>query len=829
MIRFCDREACCVLERELNRSQMLIYFLNGHLNDPVCVLDDKGKYCGHITYRGLLENENIQDAIISTKVVLGDGIWEEARKYFAMHRAKTGAGYEMLPIIDEDQNLISFAYEDSDADRELRMLRELQEKEGALQFTDIYPDYQCVEIQEFNELAYFFARYLSALGILVRVHGELWNYFYESEEEQILDYKCMKIYAEGIWQKTENWLENLLRSVSVEFECIDRTYEENIKSGIIKNADGDREDLVRYLKKSDQIVILGTDNEAQDAYDYFKKNGIEVCCFAEEISEKTGRNLFCRPVLLFEEVMEKYHQAILVDVHEKGSAWGMGKTDFYDCLGYKRNKSFFLLRDYLEVPKAGLKNLLTGQKIVLTGDVFLCEKLEDYFRRNQIVPGNQISYLILQEEESPSQQTNMKTADICELKGDEVCLLVFPEYISGDLWKKSKEREQRAINNLKLHGILNYTNYFSFAEAFIYIENEVKNKYRFQSLRPKKIVIGSHNAYSGNTLIRGLLDEHREILMMSDYNYLSDDLFWVCVSMSARSTEEIPFLFFQWYSLNWKKETLKEIDAFIEKTCQMLEGKSNVTSQELFVIFHEAYSYMYKEEKEDHKILYWEPHFSRRELVDDFVLWLGAEQVSCDILQFVRNMHTKTGSHLRGILNTSGNTVNALICRIVTGVHDDVEKKDYPDSKRIVVRFEDMKCRPKEETEKLCKEWDISWSKSLMHTSIHGETLAYGTGEKEIKDFDLKPVYNLYEEYFSETDRLKIALICMPWQKKHGYPYVDVFTFSRRELQEIFLKEFYFMQRMSFHDKMGKTGFNIKFQDYIRKKLQRVRMLAANN
>lgn len=830
MIRFCDKEACCVLERELNRQQMLIYFMNDHREDSVCVLDDDGKYCGHITYEGLLKNENVQDAVIRTKVVLDDGVWEGAREYFAVRRTEMGIEWELLPVVDKNQNLIGFAYEDLDADRELRMLRELQEKKGALQFADIYPDFQCVEINEFNELAYFFARYLSAQGILVRVRGDMWNGFIESEEAQILDYKRMQIYAEGIWQKTENWLENLLRSVSVEFECIDHIYEANIKSGIIKNADGSSEELICCLKDSDQIVILGTDNAAQDAYDYFRKMEINVCCFAEEILDKAGHLLFGKPIFLLAEAIEKYRQAVFVDVHEKGSAWGMGKTDYFDCLGYKRNQKFFLLRDYMEVPKNGLKNALSGQKIVLTGDILLCEKVADYLEKNQIVVPDETRYFSFPWEEGGNQEISIKKADAGELDADAVYLLVFPEYVSKDLREKSEEKQKRAISWLKAHGIFNYTNYFVYMDAFIYMEKDVEKKYRSDFLSCKKIVLGSHNSYSGNIFIRGLLDDHPEIMIMTGYHYLSNELFWLCVSFSIRNGEEIPALFLQWYRMNWKEDQLENADKFMERLCQLLKNKERVTSQELFVIFHEAYLYMYGREAAggSDMLIYWEPHYFRRDLVEYCVEWLGAKEVACDIIHVVRNMFMRNGSNVKSIINIKDHPLKGFICYAATGERmDRVEKKEYPNSKRIVVRFEDIKCRPREELGKLCQEWDLTWSESLMHTSFHGETWAYGNGEKEIKDFDLSPVYHTYDEYFSESDRLKIALISMPWQKKYGYPYVDVSVFSRRELQEIFLKEFRFMKRVPFRDERKKTLHFVEFQEYVRKKLQRVRMLTA--
>ncbi len=96
---------------------------------------------------------------------------------------------------------------------------------------------------------------------------------------ELPDYQCMDIYAEGTWQKPERWRENLLRSVSVEFKCIDKIYEENIRRGLIKDADSDCRILIEKVKKAENVAALGTDMEAQDAYNFLLKNGVEAACF----------------------------------------------------------------------------------------------------------------------------------------------------------------------------------------------------------------------------------------------------------------------------------------------------------------------------------------------------------------------------------------------------------------------------------------------------------------------------------------------------------------------------------------------------------------------
>ena len=80
----------------------------------------------------------------------------------------------------------------------------------------------------------------------------------------------------------------------------------------------------------------------------------------------------------------------------------------------------------------------------------------------------------------------------------------------------------------------------------------------------------------------------------------------------------------------------------------------------------------------------------------------------------------------------------------------------------------------------------VSFDEILMETTYLGKKAYYG----DITGFDVRPAYNLYEEYFSIFDRMRIAMASGSYQKKYGYPYVSCLEFSRRELQEMFLKDF---------------------------------------
>lgn len=252
-------------------------------------------YVGIITYDSFHNSINFDSAIRREYIVWGIDMWQNARKYFGYYREVNSAC--LLPVFDQEGQLFCFAYEDSAADREIRMLRELQNISGGLQFSDVYPEYKGVKIYEFNELAYFFAQYLENQGVIVEVFGVMWRDIFSGNKCQMPNYECLSIYAEGVNGKESDWKENIIRSVSVEFECIDRIYESNISSGIIKDANGDFSWFVEQLRHENEIVIIGTGIFSLNVYDMLFSYGIDIFCFVMEDENEQKYRLLGKRVL----------------------------------------------------------------------------------------------------------------------------------------------------------------------------------------------------------------------------------------------------------------------------------------------------------------------------------------------------------------------------------------------------------------------------------------------------------------------------------------------------------------------------------------------------
>lgn len=193
------------------------------------------RFCGKKQW----ESDRLEVTILDGKVIIDENLWQNQRKYFrrkemAAHRPSVIA---MLPIVDDAGDIACLGWQDDEANRELRMLNELEKSATALQFQDIFPNVREVLIFGCNELAYYFAKYLEKQQIGVSVTGKFWDFFgYRSVGDIDLDDgEKMVIYAERIPGRTGDLYQRLIRSASSGFECIDLIYEANVKDKRIKN------------------------------------------------------------------------------------------------------------------------------------------------------------------------------------------------------------------------------------------------------------------------------------------------------------------------------------------------------------------------------------------------------------------------------------------------------------------------------------------------------------------------------------------------------------------------------------------------------------------
>lgn len=748
----------------------------------------------------LLNTQQLEKANKISPIRLDKNVWEKGRFFFKYNKEK----FSVLPISNSKGEIICYAYQDEEANRELRMIQELQNNDGCIKFSDVFPGYRCVTILECNELAYYCAEYLIKQGIKVNVLGDYWEFLELANSCEELRSVDLYIYAEGIRPKKE-WYHNFLTSVSVEFECIDKIYEENLLYSKINDTDKTCYELLSMLRNEKNILIMGDDIASQDTYDFLLSEGIEIYGFLLEKEERRKR-LFGKPIIYFDEGFEKIINPILIQCVDTNSALGSEIIDRYDYYGYKRNDNLFIIKDYIKIPDSNLVNVLDNKKVVLLGDNRLCEILKEYLIQRSRIQARYLNIL-----------------DDSMIKSDEIVLIVCPIMY----YNARPHYHEEIFKQMNLSKYEDYTTYFSRHEAFI-VMDVARFKYPSTDLRPKGILLGKNKGLSGNVFVRGILDGHPNILLVK--RDFSSNIFWYCIRLSGIKAENIILEFWKLYEEENDEEVIKkdfpQKNKFIEKANKLIEKRKQYTAQEIFVLLHISHAAMWNEEKEtdlSKVVIYWEPHIGAafpesREIVSYFAKWLESDEIEGNSMILCRNAIIRGGSHVArfGITRKNRDSIN----RFQLALFSEVEKSNlqYKYWNEFSMRFEDIKLNPKGELEKLCQIIGIPWNDTLLRTTDHEKTDSiFG-----VTGFDLGPVYNVRDDFLSAFDRMKIALGSAELQNMYGYPSVNIMNFSRRELQEMFLKLLRVQSEIHFKNVEEYADYLLKIQQAVRENLWRI-------
>ena len=807
MIRFLDVRTEYIEYDRLNEKELSSYFLDGNQEVVVCVTRD-GRYMGIITHDSLQKKGSVSKSIEEECLVMDETVWQKGRAYFS----KAGAA-PLLPVVDSDRQLLCLAWQDMEANRELRMLRELEECEGAITFQDLNPGCTGVMIYGCNELAWYFLKYLSKMDIEVNVSGRVWEILGIQPGHGGLSSSKYEIWAEGVHQKSGLWEEERLRSASVEFECVDKVYEANIKAEKIMDAECGGQAFLGKLGKEKQIVIRGTGTKAQDAYNWLMSNGIDICAFQSGKVGEKRKTLFGRPIMDKEEIGRRFKEAFIIECSSKHSAWGFGDVDLYDYEGYERNKRYLLLRDYVEVPENNLNYILAGKNVILTGDVRMCSRVCKWLEQHGTEIGEVRYWDILKENDGETEKLHIPMIEKWKRTEDSVCLLIVPQYSSRFyVLKETVDKYCKYVEALIRKGISDYSDYFSDIVKSIHLEIRTE-KYRRKELTPAGVLIGAIPAFGGNILFKQSLAGHPQIITIEEYNFFVADIYSICIRLAEYKAEDILSEFKLLCKNEIGEAAVKEAFLDYEIFCQKLESliklSNYFTSQELFVMFHLAYDAMYGRDitNVECMIIYWEPHCWEHGIKREFAYWLDSAKIKGYIVSTMRNGYVRAGSRMKLMIET----VWACRMECLYGNWYITSKKICEGWKECEIRFEDLKCNPREILKSLCNWMGILFDEILMETTLHGSKAFYG----DITGFDIKPAYNLYEEFFSCFDRMRICMLDISYQKKYNYPYLNCLDFSRRELQEFFLKEFRWEKSFGVTD--GKDEKRIfALQNYVR-------------
>lgn len=759
-------------------------------------------------FEGSIESwEPIDVAVFPDSIQFGENVWEDGKVYFKNYLSHDVSDVVMLSVKDEKFETVCFAFMDDEANRELRMLKELEMCDHALQMKDIFPEIEETVIVGCNELAYYFAKYLEKQHIKVVVTGKYWEWFgYQCGINVNLDGpNRMVVFAEG-HELRGGLYNNVIKSVSSEFECIDKIYEANVQAGKIKDTEGELSSVLDKLRGK-KVVILGIDEKSQDVYDFLYNHGIDIYCFAKQEVLNADETLLAKKILEIRDVVCQEKDVAFIDCHSKNSAMGNRNVELFDYYGYVRNRHFFFINDYTDIPFSNLIHILKNKCVRVAGEETLCHILSEYLE---------------DVEQGEVDVRYIKLSQYTDIKERNMLFIVYPWYgvehieCNPKLWAFREELLQ--MQNIS------YSTYFSRTAALAIIDqyiNRQKEKYSIKQLIPKGILLGRIVAVSGNIFLRSILDGHPNILKWG-HNRMNKNLFLYCIRLAKEKAENIIKSFKNMFLEELITNADSEIprwDIFEQSVKRLLSLKDSFSSQELFVIFHIAYAeMMYGEKITDvsSKIIYWEPHQLPRNEFVYLAQWLEDEKINGQTICMHRDHIVWMGSNYKFYPE---NSPSLEVIRSLA-IHNLVETEEkYQTWEEFHVRFEDIKLHPEQELMKICDRLGIHWSDTFLQSTNEGKTWFYD----EVKDFDLRPVFNNYEKYLSTFDRFRISLIARPYQKKYGYAYENSMKFSRSVLQEMFLKPFRFQEGLNFDSRKERIEYYWNALEIIRWELWEVR------
>ena len=732
-------------------------------------------------------------------ILFNKDIWEQGKRFFAVHRNE-----KSVPVIDAAGNVVCFAWQDEVANQELRMLNEIMEEHGALQFEELYSKYSGVMIQGCNELAAQLCEYLRKRKIAVILTGKYWDYL--EIDTEIIDksyHNLLVIYAEGTWEHFNVPCMDATRTSSVEFDCIYQLYMENVRAGKICNAKRSLEQFIQLLKGRNVFLLGEADYETEDAFDLFMHYGVEIKGFLRNEKDYDGMQWLGKEILTPDEIRGMSDLA-LVDCTHKDSVLGLGKVDHYAYQGYKRDESFFFLKDYMDIPDSKLTCVLQDKTVVLIGDELLCHKLRRFF----IKTGKRESCIVDYEKFN---------GEISE-REEVIGIIAVLEYVGAG---NAKEQWWWNFHNckrqLKEKNILNYTGYYSRFESYVGLEGGERKVMPFPLIN-RGVILGCINAFSGNIFIRECLDNHPNILSLG-YDMFEHNLFSYCIRLEETGIERLIPAFWKLVRKEMGEEsrTLFFDRNMFDKTCMEYLDKMDhdPTSQELFVIFYAAYTRMRNNKINDisEYYMYWEPHEIDRGRMQVFAKWFAYQNINGFLMYGVRNSIAQRGSCLNYMNRTPLSIeTNRELVRLLCEPWEEyrIAVKGW---KGIEVRFEELKLNPRYIWGDFCDTLGIPWSDTLLETTKWGQD--YNNEEGFAKGYDVTPVYKIYSEYISALDQLRIQICNADFQKKYGYPYVNCLTFTRRELQELFRKEFKIEERVRFINPKDRLNYYINKIEWI--------------
>lgn len=156
---------------DLDRSQLMVFFLNGHREDIIVLQDKNGEYTGCISYGSLLFCSDIEGAVIHERIFVGNHMWEKAQNLI------NDNSFLRLPIFNDKMEMLYLVKSDYSLSEVWQMLKELKSYVNKNLISSFEHYKQHIHLRGMNQVLWEFRKWLLLMDIEVSVSGEAWELF----------------------------------------------------------------------------------------------------------------------------------------------------------------------------------------------------------------------------------------------------------------------------------------------------------------------------------------------------------------------------------------------------------------------------------------------------------------------------------------------------------------------------------------------------------------------------------------------------------------------------------------------------------------------------
>lgn len=298
MIRFCDGAVFFIDIKDYTRTDLLLTILENKLQNVLFMVYDNTKLLGTIQYKDILGKESeLKDCIVTEKIYYDENVFENCHKFIQQRK---DVGYEWMPVYNEKDEVIYFAYEEPRAvglyTQRLDYIRRISEIEGGAFIGDLYPNTQAVYIDGVNELSYNIYKYLKKIEFPYKLIGDKWKllgveqYKIEINKEcEVPDYARFYIRGENLRQIPQEITDitffekdNLLHEYDFVNQLLYLTYNKMVKKSTEYLNENGIYSLVVRLPAEDEISSL-SDIEDQCRRRSIAIDGVDTLYLPDDI------------------------------------------------------------------------------------------------------------------------------------------------------------------------------------------------------------------------------------------------------------------------------------------------------------------------------------------------------------------------------------------------------------------------------------------------------------------------------------------------------------------------------------------------------------------